>query len=137
MSTQSDVFIAEVANHGDARFHSEGVWAAQLHAEAGSVWAVTNGLSVTTDGANLFWCDGRLVEQSLAGVRVVFSQLKADGAGPVNFVIARLAEAENLAAKALRDGLAQGADQCEMVVTNVGDDSVDTVQTGASHQPYE
>ncbi len=131
LASQRHVFVAKIADHGNACVYRQGVRAAQLNAKAGCLRAVANGLAVAANGANLLRGDAGLREQGLAGVGVMSGQLQIGVAGPIDFVTARLAQGENVVAKRCRNWLAQGAEQGEMVVANAGEDGLNDRHPGA------
>ena len=68
LAAQGHVLVAEVADHGDAGFHRQGIRAAQLQAEAAIAWPVAYGLAVTANGTNLLWLQAGLFQQGPAGL---------------------------------------------------------------------
>ena len=134
LAAQRHVLIAEVAHHADAGFHRQGIRAAQLQAEATFAGPVAYGLAVAANGAYLLGLQAGLFQQGLAGLCIAQGELAADGAGPVNFVVARLAEGQYRVLQGVGQRLVKGSLQGEMSVTDPGQHRVDAIHAGAGHQ---
>ena len=68
LAAQCHVLVAEIAHHGDAGFHCQGIRAAQLQTEAVFAGPVANCLAVAANGADLLWLQAGLFQQGLAGL---------------------------------------------------------------------